>query len=150
MSITPIGTAASGSETTYSVHEVVPGPLGADPTEAIENITVNEIIVASASGYRFSASQVIDPSASTTAVVSVEFHPENCTYNGDGSGACVEAFGTKTETGSNGVLVPLATLTVDVEPTGGSDDNAAITFQVSEKIWSGGIISIILVIMLGF
>ncbi|THU83514.1 hypothetical protein K435DRAFT_971537 [Dendrothele bispora CBS 962.96] len=111
-SITPIGTF--GSETTYSKHQVVHNPfIGV----TVEPVTVDWIIVESASGYRISGSQFIDSSASTTAsiITASVVPPKNCTFNDNGAGICVQIGANKHTLTGTGVVVPLATLTIDGE-----------------------------------
>ncbi|KAK7457849.1 hypothetical protein VKT23_010194 [Stygiomarasmius scandens] len=131
--ITPIGTADSGSETTYSLREVVPLPV----PNATEHITFDYIIVESASGHIITGSQVIDPSATGTAASAtnnVHIASDNCTFNlEDGTGVCIEEFSGETGTATfTGVLLPFITI--------GVDSSGAMGIGVASRMWGGALL----------
>ncbi|KAF5366852.1 hypothetical protein D9758_006437 [Tetrapyrgos nigripes] len=131
IAVTPIGTAKDGSETTYSLHEVI--SINRDPSSGdVQPYTVDDIMVNYASGYRDRASQVFDPNNPGTVTVGVL--SENCTYNGDGSGVCLRTAagqpnGTTTYTGT---VLPVMTVVFNVDENGAGLGSRSVQ---GEELW---------------
>ncbi|THU82543.1 hypothetical protein K435DRAFT_872200 [Dendrothele bispora CBS 962.96] len=122
--ITPIGTAPSGSETTYSIAEVVYSVPGVEGD--IEPVTINQIYVESASGYKYSVSgPLLIPGATATTAVLVD--SGSCTFNEDRSGVCVDSLNNGVTI--TGEVVALATLTV--HPDSSDSASAASTDSIN-------------------
>ncbi|THU82545.1 hypothetical protein K435DRAFT_971927 [Dendrothele bispora CBS 962.96] len=142
ITVTPVGTADSGSETTYSFHEVFSiniNPVGED----VQPYTIEGTRVDSASGYRAVDSQVFNPTSSGT--ITAEVFSGNCTFNEDGTGVCLQTeagnpSGTSTLTG---VVVPIMTTVLDI-----SDNHAlGLGHQGIEKAWLMGTVVMMLMIV---
>ncbi|THU88546.1 hypothetical protein K435DRAFT_964361 [Dendrothele bispora CBS 962.96] len=140
--ITPVGTADSGSETTYSFHEVV--SFNRNTTSGdVQPWTVEGTIVQSASGYREVASQVFNPTSSGT--VSAGVISGNCTFNEDGSGVCFQTeAGDSSDTATlTGVVIPIMTTVFDI-----SDNHAVgLGHRGIEKAWLAGTIAMMLMLV---
>ncbi|KAK7451687.1 hypothetical protein VKT23_012365 [Stygiomarasmius scandens] len=143
--ITPIGTAESGSETTYSYHEVANINLDPAASTDVQSWTVEGILVESASGYRNEASQVFNPTSSGT--ISVGVISGNCTFNEDGNGVCLqtEAGRPRSTATFTGTVLPVMTTVFDVD----NNRAAGIGLQTSKKMaWCiGATITIVLILV---
>ncbi|KAK7464880.1 hypothetical protein VKT23_006089 [Stygiomarasmius scandens] len=118
-SVTAIGTAEDGSETTYSI-------VNEEQSEA--NITIDNIIVESASGFRHIVhTQVLSTTRPLVVYENLPYY--DCTFQ-DGSdengtvGICEKTFtGTSTTTTFTGDVVAFATITAAVQDDTVQDDN---------------------------
>ncbi|THU82544.1 hypothetical protein K435DRAFT_971926 [Dendrothele bispora CBS 962.96] len=139
ITITPVGTADSGSETTYSFREAVSFNLN-PPSGDAQAWTVEGTLVESASGYRAVESQVFNPTSSGTVTVGVI--SGNCTFNEDGSGVCFQTeAGNPSDTSTlTGAVVPLMTTAFDINDNHG----VGLGYRGIEEVW----LSVSIVMML--
>jgi len=101
-------------------------------------ICYTDIIVESASGYKYSGSHVTDSSATGTAdsaTDDVHIGNPNCTFNlEDGTGVCVEEFSGLTGTTTfTGVVLPIITI--------GVDSSDAVGIGISARTWIAALLS---------
>ncbi|THU80257.1 hypothetical protein K435DRAFT_972836 [Dendrothele bispora CBS 962.96] len=141
--ITPVGTADSGSETTYSFHEVI--SINPDPSSGdVQPYTAEGTLVESASGYRLVDSQVFNPTSSGTITAGV--FSGNCTFNEDGSGICLQTeAGDSSDTATlTGVVIPVMTMAFDI------NDNHAVGLghRGIEKAWLIGTVVMMLMFVI--
>ncbi|THU80259.1 hypothetical protein K435DRAFT_810020 [Dendrothele bispora CBS 962.96] len=143
--ITPVGTADSGSETTYSFHEAVSYNLNRPTSDSdAQAYTVEGTLVESASGYRAVASQVFNPTSSGT--ITVEVTSGNCTFNEDGSGVCFQTeAGNPSDTSTfTGVIIPIMTTAFDIS----NNHAVGLRHRGIEETWV--LVSIVMMLMLVF
>ncbi|KAK7464881.1 hypothetical protein VKT23_006090 [Stygiomarasmius scandens] len=120
LSVTPIGTAEDGSETTYSIID-----------NFQPSITRDNVIVESASGFRqIVDTQVLDLEATTLpSVLYINLPYDECTFlngnNEDGTmGVCERtATGSSATSTFTGDVVATATITATVQPEDRDDDD---------------------------